>query len=252
MIESVNLPLHWRAFRLPKRGCTLDECEDAWATDPATGRFAVADGVTECAFAGLWSRLLVEGFVAATQRPDVWNWLDGPRRRWSSEVMGLELPWYAEMKRKEGAYATMLGLNVRAPTSDRPGLWQSAAVGDSCVMRVRKGRYVRSFPVKSSSDFGNVPGLIGSWDNTPPTAAYTSGSLLPGDRLFLMTDALAQWFLNAHERGGRPWEAIASALSAEQPEEAITKWVEKLRDDDGLRDDDVALLVIEVGSALEE
>src|SRR6266851_8710310 len=179
-MANADPPLRWRARSLPRHGYTVDECEDAWAADPVAGRFAVADGATESAFAGLWARLLVEGFVASPPPPDRWDWLDGPRLRWSEEVMGLELPWYGEMKRDEGAYATLLGLDVRPPTPDRPGLWRATAVGDCCLIRVRKGRYVRAFPLNRSSDFGNTPRLIGSWDETPPQAEYTSGALLPG------------------------------------------------------------------------
>jgi hypothetical protein len=248
-MENADPPLRWRARSLPKPGYTADECEDAWAAGPVAGRFTVADGATESAFAGLWARLLVEGFVAAPPVADRWGWLDGPRRHWLEAVTGLELPWYGEMKRDEGAYATLLGLDVRPPTSGRPGLWRAAAVGDCCLIRVRKGQYVRAFPVKGSTDFGNAPRLIGSWEETPPQAAYTSGALLPGDRLFLMTDALAQWFLQALEQGGRPWEATVAVLSEEQEVEAFAAWVESLRAGDGLRDDDVTLLLVEPGSA---
>jgi hypothetical protein len=249
---SADPPLRWRALSRPKHGSTADEYEDAWATDPAAGRFAIADGASESAFAGLWARLLAEGFVASRRRLDLLDWLDGARHRWSATVMGLALPWYGAMKRDEGAFATLLGLDVRLPTPDRPGLWQAVAVGDSCLLRVRKGRSVRSFPVRKASDFGNVPRLIGSRDTMPPETEFTSGALLPGDRLFLMTDALALWFLHAHERGGHPWEAIELVFAAEQPEEAFTAWVEHLRQGEGLRDDDVTLLSIGVGCAPRE
>ncbi len=244
--------LRWRALGLPKHGHTRDEYEDASADDVAAGRFAVADGASESAFAGLWARLLVEGFVAAPRLPDLWGWLNGPRLRWSAEVMGLKLPWYGEMKRAESAYATLLGLDVRLPTADRPGLWRAVAVGDSCLVRVRKERHIRAFPLKRSADFSNAPELIGSWDKTPPQAEYTSGALLPGDRLFLMTDALAQWFLHQHEQGGRPWEALGSLLSGAQQERAVADWVEEQRTDNGLRDDDLTLLLIEVSSETKE
>jgi hypothetical protein len=130
-------PPRCRALSLPKHSHTQDEYEDAWAADPGRGRFAVADGASESAFAGLWARLLVEGFVAVPQAPDLLDWLDGPRRCWSVAVMGLELPWYGEMKRAEGAFATLLGLDVRPTTPGRPGRWQAVAVGDTCLFRVR-------------------------------------------------------------------------------------------------------------------
>jgi hypothetical protein len=243
--------LRWRAFHLPRSDSTAEEYEDAWAADPAAGRFAVADGASESAFAGLWARLLAEGFVAARRPGTFAGWLDSARGRWAAEVMGPELPWYGETKRAEGAFATLLGVRLRPPPPGRPGHWEAAAVGDTCLVRVR-GRHVRAFPVQRSADFGNEPRLIASRSEPGAATEYASGPLHTGDRLFLMTDALARWFLHAHERGGRPWEAITPLLSAGRPEEAFTTWVEGLRAAGGLRDDDVTLLVIESGPAPQE
>jgi hypothetical protein len=245
-------PLRWRALRLPRHGHTVEEYEDAWAADPASGRFAVADGASESSFAALWARLLTEGFLAAHRPRDLAGWLDSARGRWSAEVMGLELPWYAEIKRDEGAFATLLGLQVRRPRRGRPGRWQAVAVGDSCLVRVRQGRSVETFPLRHSSNFGNQPPLLGSRSRTIPPAQRCSGSLQPGDRLFLMTDALAQWFLWSHEHSERPWEEIAPLLATAQPEAAFASWIAELRAGGGLHNDDVTLLSIELESAPEE
>ncbi len=90
--------------------------------------------------------------------------MPGPRRRWAAEVMGLELPWYAEAKREQGAFATFLGVQVRRPSPGRPAMtWRAVAVGDSCLLRLRRGGgLLRSFPMQKSTDFGNQPRLIGS------------------------------------------------------------------------------------------
>jgi hypothetical protein len=111
---------------------------------------------------------------------------------------------------------------------------------------------VRAFPVQHAADFDNEPPLIGSRGGVPPATEHASGTLGPGDRLFLMTDALAQWFLSAHEQGRRPWEAVAALLDAGRPEDAFATWVERLRAGDGLRDDDVTLVAIEPGPVPEE
>jgi len=60
-----------------------------------------------------------------------------------------------------------------------------------------------------------------------------------------MTDALAQWYLQTHEDGGDPWEPVALALAAEEPQTAFAEWITELRDRDELRNDDVTLLAIE-------
>jgi hypothetical protein len=251
-MHRADQPLRWRALRQPKQGHIDEEYEDAWAVDSASRHFAIADGASESAFAGLWARMLAEGFVAVSGPLSFSDWLDDARRRWSAEVMGLELPWYAEIKRQEGAFATVLGLRVRPPSAGRTGSWRADAVGDSCLLRVRKDRSLRAFPLKTSADFGNAPRLIGSRDCHPTAPEHASGSLVPGDRLYLMTDALAQWFLHAHECGKRPWDAVAAVLSASKPEAAFAQWIEKLRSHEGLRNDDVTLLAVGVNTAENE
>jgi hypothetical protein len=243
-------PPRWRAWRLPKRGHTAEECEDAFAADPATGRFAVADGASESAFAGLWARLLADGFLAARRPRDLAGWLGEARRQWSAAVMGLELPWYGELKRAEGSFATLLGLRVRPGDRDRPARWHAVAVGDSCLVRVRKDGRTRAFPLSRSAEFDNQPLLVCSCGEMPQGTRYAAGSLAPGDRLLLMTDALAQWFLRAREDGGRPWEEMADLLGADNPESAFESWVEGQRGNGTLRDDDVTLIV--VGSSPQE
>jgi hypothetical protein len=235
--------LAWRALRVPKRGNTEAEYEDAWAADAAAGRFAVADGASEASYAGLWARLLAEAFVAAPKPWDGLDWLAEPRRRWSAEVDGRQLAWYAEMKREQGAYATLLGLAVRPPAPDRPGRWRALAVGDSCLVRVRPGHRPRAFPLGKSADFGNRPRLLGSRPGRDPAAELGRGSCLPGDRLFLMTDALAQWFLAACEQDRRPWDELGRLLTRTSPDADFAAWVERRRDA-GLHNDDVTLLAV--------
>lgn len=244
--------LNYLALRLPKCGCTEDEYEDAWAADPIRGRFAVADGASESSFAGLWARLLTEGFITASRPHDLSCWLDTQRQRWSAEVMPLELPWYAEMKREQGAYATLVGLSIRGPTKDRHGRWQAVAIGDACLVRVRDRQNVQSFPMQRSTDFGNQPRLIGSRVGTTQNVETCGGSFRLGDRLFLMTDALAQWFLCCIEEERLPWEAIDHLHCERQPEKLFATWIADLREHDGLRNDDVTLLTITSSGEPEE
>src|SRR5262245_9803398 len=191
--------LSWRALHLPKHGHTAEEYEDAFAADPAAGRFAVADGASESAFAALWAKILAEGFVATARPP--WGkaeWLAPLRRRWAGEVDPQALPWYAELKREQGAFATLLGLALRPPAGARPGRWRALAVGDSCLLRLHDGQLVDAFPLDRSADFGTQPPLIGSRPaaaSPRPAVRQACGTWKAGDRFLLLTDALAQWAL---------------------------------------------------------
>jgi hypothetical protein len=236
----------WHAFHLPKRGHAQEEHEDALAADPAAGRFAVADGASESSFAAAWARLLVEGFVTGEGKP--WrdlDWLAGPRQRWAAEVDALSLPWYAEIKREQGAFATLLGLVIRPPRARRPGTWRALAVGDSCLFRTRRGRLLQSFPLTASAGFGNQPRLLGSRPATGPAPEQARGRWRRGDRFLLMTDALAQWFLFRTEQGGEPQAEVARLLAEPDPQAAFPDWIEERRQQD-LRNDDVTLGIIDL------
>src|SRR5712691_3925370 len=102
----------YAAFWAAKAGNDAADYEDAFAGDPAVGRFAVADGATESSFAAEWARLLAEDFVACrTGGADAWlKRLPAVQEQWWAVVGPKSLPWYAEAKREEGAFATFLGL----------------------------------------------------------------------------------------------------------------------------------------------
>src|SRR5271166_2476342 len=88
--------LVWKAFAVPRAGHTCAEFEDAFAGDPHSRRFAVADGASESAFAAAWARLLVENFL---QKPGPWSgWLPAARQRWQEQCQSDNMPWYLEEK----------------------------------------------------------------------------------------------------------------------------------------------------------
>jgi hypothetical protein len=244
-MPPADAPPRWYAFRLAKAGNAPDEYEDAFAA--AAGRFAIADGASEASFAADWARLLAEGFVAAEGQP--WHdldWLAPLRQRWAAAVDGRSMPWYAETKREQGAFATLLGLALRPPAGDKPGTWHALAVGDSCLFHTRGGRLLAAFPLENSTAFGSRPPLLGSRPGGPePQSEQARGRYRPGDRFLLMTDALAQWFLAQDEQGARPAEEVAGLLAAVDPDAAFVSWVGGRRGQ-GLHNDDVTLLLVDL------
>jgi hypothetical protein len=236
--------LPWRVLHVPKQGHSAEEYEDAWAADPARHRFAVADGASEASYSGLWAQLLTEAFVTARRPWAEPDWLDEARRAWSAQVDNLDLSWYAEMKRTQGAYAAFLGLSVRPPSAESPGRWRALAVGDSCLLRIRPGDTPRTFPLQRSEAFSNQPQLLGSRPAAPPAFATERGSCLPGDRLYLLTDALAHWFLLRCENGHQPWDDLAALFADAEGSDVFPAWVETRRDQQALRNDDVTVLAI--------
>jgi hypothetical protein len=243
-MSSDSSTIRFQAFCVPKQGYSAAEYEDASAANVALGRFAIADGATESAFAALWARLLVDEFVAAeVPDPSTWaNWLPALQTRWEIEVGQQPLPWYGEIQWQQGAFATFLGVIVQPPR------WQVLAVGDSCLFHVRDGHLRNAFPLVHAADFSDSPWLVGSRGFSPVMMALregrTEGELGPGDRLWLMTDALAKWFLQMVEAGKQPWEMLEPFLQSPATHEQFCTWIAALRDGRQLRNDDVTMLAV--------
>ena len=63
------------------------------------------------------------------------------------------------------------------------------------------------------------------------------------NRRLLVSDALACWFLVEAEKGEHPWEVLTGLTP-----EVFPVWVEHLRSERVLRNDDVTLLQVDVGT----
>ncbi len=267
----------------PKYGSTEAECEDAVVVLPNRSHdymlrealtAGVCDGATESALAKDWARLLSRAAAEhAMERPDLlaggaafeefasaavaqWD-------PWLAEYMqarvaeGRPLKWYEHTKLAEGAHSTLL--TVRVDPDRGPGLsadseacepvwrWQAAALGDSCLFHLHDDRLVHAFPVGSANEFGTAPDLFGSRNHDAALLAcrtrFTEGWCRPGDRLLLMTDALAAWFLSAPDQE----IAVRQLLEFSGPDDLsdFVDWLNSLRDRHELRNDDVAVVRID-------
>ena len=231
------------AWWAPKSGNTASEYEDAYAVKPEALRFAVADGASESSFARQWAELLVEGFVQdAPSAAGLAEFVTPLQAVWAEGQKGKATAWYSERKAADGAFSSLLGVTVEG---DR---WRAVAVGDSCLFVVRAGKLVRAFPLERAEQFNNGPSLLSSVGRSNAgvwsTVAAIEGELQEKDRLLLMTDALAQWFLVEAEMGRRPWAALAKVTTPEQ----FTAFIDCLRAGGALRNDDVTLVNVEVAA----
>lgn len=252
-------------FWAPKAGNTEVEYEDAYRPegrcvgDRSVFRCAVADGATETSFSGLWADMLVEASRRGHLSGRGWQRaLARLQYDWRGRVSERPLPWFAEQKVQQGAFSSLLGVTLTAPTGRArgpaptgrvEGRWEAHAVGDSCLFHVRGSQLIRAFPLESSAELGNRPVLLSS--NPASNAALskclpsTSGRWVPGDTFYLMTDALAHWFLGKIEECQCPRPNLRP-LPRELLMSDFREWIDDLREDRQLRNDDVTLLRVDV------
>jgi hypothetical protein len=243
-------------FWAPKRGNEDSEYEDAFwprkAIECETPDFrcAVADGATETSFSRIWARQLVRYFCKNSDAAP----FDGDgfcrlQQRWSTVVHKRPLPWYAEEKARLGAFAAIVGLVLRSNDDEMRGNWQAVAVGDSCLFQMRGEEVLVRFPLADSSAFTNRPHLLSS--NPAHTGRVTDhirnieGGWQKEDTFYLMTDALACWFMREDEGGRMPWKILRDLNTRDQGK-PFREWIEDLRREGAIRNDDVTLLRVDI------
>lgn len=244
-------PLLWSAASRPKSGHRADENEDAVGVNWPAGRFAAADGASEGWASGVWANHLVGCYARTPPGPATFaDWLADARRTWVEPPAEADQPWYASAKQAEGAFATLVGVEVRPAKSGAGVRWKAVAVGDSCLLHVRRGAVVESFPLTRPEQFDTTPALIPSSAHRPaPAPDWLAGTAAPGDTLLLATDAVAAALLAAPEAITAVGRRIVPYLAdASTGRSAVVDFLTTLRLP---RDDDATLLVLHVSPPVE-
>jgi hypothetical protein len=240
-------------FRVAKDGNAQLDYEDAWwmpkQCRPLEGqsfRFAVADGATDAVFSGLWARILVRAFGKRNLTTDTNGTLIGRlRKTWARSVGHQPLPWYVEEKLRSGAFAALLGFELVENQNGGSGTWHAEACGDCCLFQVRNRDLITAFPITSSEQFTNSPHLlcsVGPGTDDFARLSLTAGKWIEGDCFYLMTDALANWFLVECETRCVPWQILRDITLPKDP--PFGSWIEGLRRAKRIRNDDCTLLSI--------
>ena len=235
--------------KLPKRGNSVAECEDAFAFKSAktTLTLALADGATESSFAKEWATLLTTSLMDFKDFSieNLVEKLPALRKQWLLDATKVPLPWYAEAKLERGAFATLLGVWFDLKKQQ----FQSMAIGDCCLFQIRNDALRLTFPNWQAADFSNNPFLLSTKkvdDAELPKYIHElkEQSLIAGDKFLLMSDALAHWFVRECAQNAKPWQLLFG-FSGEKGVLIFENWLNERRMAQNIKNDDTTLLVIE-------
>lgn len=194
---------------------------------------AVADGASGSLFSREWARELVRLYGSLPREEILW---EEAIQSWKGKIAGKDLPWYLEARKAEGAQAAFTGVTCHAD-----GAWNAIAAGDCCLLQRRDNALQTVFPLTRADDFSSTPALWATHAKPAQNVSATrhaAGCWEPGDSLYLMTDALALWFLREREAGRDPWVWLDGVGSDKDFRQRVTI----LRENGRLRGDDTTVL----------
>jgi len=235
-------------------------CEDASFPPPGIHeldglKVVVADGASESFFSRLWAKELVEKFSHRDLNfthcwQNVQQSWPGVVRAFLSEreANGKAIQWFEEPALGRGGFGTAISAHFH----ELPGITDRAkllcwAIGDCCIIQLRGERVPLLFPLTSPEQFDSTPDLIFSNDNLGALALKRKACLTdvrPGDRLLLMTDALAHWTLTQVEAGIFPWAELDEIARTDA--ESFSEWVKERKTAGLIKDDDITLVTASV------
>lgn len=242
----------------PKSGNTPDECEDNLRILPSNQneipgscvvRVVVSHGATESAFSGIWSKYLTYRIAKAALKDDPKVIIDAATEmspRWLGAVRQRPLPWYAEQKILEGAFATVVVLEVSGGAGATSGTWKACAIGDSCMFRIGGDTSFEMLPNMKPEDFGSrpflIPTKISGIQDIGGHFQFSSGKWNAGDRFIVATDALSQML--AKQQSNPEYLRKAADAIATRSRDELESWFQNCRDSRFMRNDDIAAVVV--------
>jgi hypothetical protein len=254
------MPFHSRIFQLAKDLEHPEENQDAYALDAAGGIAVVADGVASAIFSRQWAQILVEAVLADPPDPNdppaFATWLARQRTTWSEQIDTDGLAWFQKAKLPLGAFSTLLWVRLLPVDQPQEGAFGACrllahAVGDGCLLHVRHGEVLRTFPIQDPAELEADPVVVGSVDlQRDQLVEFRTLDVLccPDDLLVLCTDAIADWALRTIAAGKPPaWDAYWE-MTPPQWQAEVVRW----RDRREMRYDDATLMLLRVAAEGEE
>jgi hypothetical protein len=222
------------------------DCADNYAVNKSSHRFSVSDGVSKSFFPKVWSEILVTHFVERTdlKESELIKVCQDEWQKRIDEIVSLpETKWFtkSQYSRKDPALATFVGLQF----FEKEKKWSATALGDSFLFFVPDFfiDYQKELVKLSSKvdpiSFDNFPDYLTSIGNDHKGRPKEKGGKLKNGTFYLMTDALAEWFINEGE------SAIAK-IAVWKSQSDFERFIIQSIDENQLTNDDCAILCIEI------
>lgn len=222
------------------------DCADNYDVNENSHRFSVSDGVSKSFFPKVWSEILVTQFVERTDLTEN-ELIKVCQEEWQrkiDEIVSLpDTKWFtkSQYNRKDPALATFVGLQFFVKEKK----WSATAQGDSFLFFVPnnfKDYQKELLKLSSKAEpiiFDNFPDYLTSIGESHKGRAKEKGGSLKNGTFYLMTDALAEWFLKEGEN------AIGKIL-VWQSQSDFERFIIQAIDENQLTNDDCAILIIEL------
>ena len=240
----------------PKLKEKYSDCADSYANSFDNRNFAISDGVTKSFFPSVWSKLLVEQFVQKkeliTNDNIIEKLIKDCQEEWykrvTEEVKKPNIPWFTKKSYVERKFAMATFIGLQFYEKDSHWKWNAIGLGDSYLIFVptetqkEPEKWIIVVPMENLIEptFDNYPNYYASIGNQHKgEPCFVEDKDLVEGTFYLMTDALAEWFFNEKEK------AIEKIKKWKSQEDYIN-FIVKERADNLLKDDDSAIMIINI------
>jgi hypothetical protein len=253
--------ISWRSFSIAKSGNRDEENEDAYipisgitqVIDQKPSRFLIADGATQTSFSALWAKSLVEACSKTSlSEANFYQSVHSARETWLQSFEGKEIPWHATEKVRQGAFCTLIWLEIHhSPLL--PGntfTWKALAIGDSCLFIARNQNIYLSLPIQNPDEFALSPTLIPTnldrLSSIKGKIRSARGTLKQGDQIFLASDAFSAWIMKKSPADDQQ-KNLVQLFNRISDLKSFSTWINSLRKTGEMKNDDTTLIIIEPG-----
>ena len=235
-----------KGYITSKESELFSDCADRYDYNETHHKFAISDGVSKSFFPKFWAEYLVEEFVSKEKVEDD-TFLPECQEKWLRKITEIvnkpTVKWFTQnaFNKNSPALATFVGLQF----FEKEKKWEASALGDSFLFFVPKKRktFDDCFIISSKKEpiiFDNFPDYFSSiGEKFKGNIKKTSKRDLKDGTFYLMTDALAEWFINEKEN------AIGK-IDVWENQKDFERFIDEERQSKKLGNDDSAILIINV------